>query len=366
MAGLNHNNISEKNLHILVIAGGSGTRFWPRSRQNRPKQLLNFWDDKSLLEHTVLRFLGQDGKSKLGSDLLRIVTTQALVDASKKALGPVLSNGVQFLGEPFGLKTSPCIYWGLKEISKYDPEAIVCVIPSDHFIGDEEAFRRALLFAAKASVETNGIVTLGVKPTRPETGYGYIEIDSSGVENASQSYQRVVRFVEKPVLRDALKFLSTNRYLWNAGFFVFPASVGLEAFRRCMPSLVKAFESSENITEVYRVIDPHDAVSVDYGVLEMAQEKGISVSVIPVDFTWNDLGSFTALEDIDKAVKGRVLTHNAASNIVQSDTGLIALLGVHDLVVVREGDVVLVASKDHCQDIRKLVEKVKKEFPESV
>ena len=346
---------SNPHLHILIIAGGSGTRFWPRSRQGKPKQLLKFWDDHTLLEHTVHRFLVASGLRKR----VWIVTTENLVSPSREVLGKA-ADDVHFLGEPVGKNTAPCILWGLREIHKADPEAIVCIVPADHYIGDEPAFRSSLARASELAMKTGGIVTLGIKPNRPETGYGYNETESAVTDHAPVS-----KFVEKPGLRDALRFVSSGKYLWNAGLFIMSASVGLDAFTRCMPKLQQVFDqySSKGISGIYENIDPHDAVSIDYGVMELAQEKGIPVSVIPVDFEWNDLGSYTALEDIDKAVKGNVVSHNAASNIVQSDHGLVALLGVNDLIVVREGDIVLVAAKDRCQDIRKLVERVKKEYP---
>lgn len=343
-------------LNVLIIAGGSGTRFWPRSRQGKPKQLLKFWDERTLLEHTVDRFLGSAGLE----GRTWIVTTQALVDGSQKALGESIAEKVHFLGEPQGRNTAPCILWGLREIAKKDPEAIVCIVPADHYIGNVPGFQSALMQAAEAAVKTKGIVTLGIKPNRPETGYGYIEVGGSTGVGVSA----VSKFVEKPALRDALRYVGSGNYLWNAGIFIVQAAVGLEAFERCMPNLGKVFAQEAEIEKIYQSIDPLDAVSIDYGVMEIAQEKGIPVSVIPVEFDWNDLGSYTALEEIDKAVKGTVVSHNAASNIVQSDRGLVALLGVNDLIVVREGDIVLVASKDRCQDIRKLVERVKKDHPE--
>ncbi len=341
--------------HILIIAGGSGTRFWPHSRKGKPKQLLKIWDDKTLLEHTVERFEG------MGAPIW-IVTTEELIAPSKAALQNKINAGVeiQFLGEPSAKNTAPCILWGVQEIYKTDPKAVVAVIPADHYIGDVDAFRSSINRAAHFAHQYSGITTLGVKPNRPETGYGYIQVGTS----IGDGFADVDTFVEKPHLQKAVEYLRAGNYFWNAGVFVFRADVGLDAYSRCMPELKKLFESTDDIQKIYSQIYEGDAISIDYGVMEVAQEKGIPVSVFGVSYPWSDLGSYTALEEIDKAVKGNVVEFNSASNIVQVDKGLVALLSVNDLVVVKEGDVVLVASKDRCQDIRQLVQRVKKEYPE--
>lgn len=337
--------------HIVIIAGGSGTRFWPRSRHGKPKQLLKIWDDRTLLEHTVDRFQPwPDAK-------VWVVTTEALVESSRGALGP---RAVNFLGEPEARNTAPCILWSLIEISRLDPEAVVSVVPADHFIGDEEAFRDALATAMDYARGFDGIITLGIKPNRPETGYGYIQCG----ESLSEGFAKVTSFVEKPQQREAYNYVRMGNYLWNAGIFVCRAKVGLKAFEKCMPELFAVLSEDAPIEDRYRRIRPEDVLSIDFGVMERAEAHGIPVAVMAVDFAWSDLGSYTALEEIDKSVAGNVVSHNSASNIVQCDQGLVALLGVNDLVVVKDGDVVLVASKDRCQDIRKLVERVRKEHPE--
>ena len=337
--------------HVVIIAGGSGTRFWPRSSHGKPKQLLKIWDERTLLEHTVDRF------QPWPQAKVWVVTTEALVEPSRGALG---SRPVSFLGEPEARNTAPCILWSLLEIAKQDPEAVVSVVPADHFIGDEAAFRGALAKAMDYAGSFEGIITLGIRPNRPETGYGYIQSGAT-LENG---FSNVTSFVEKPQQREAYNYVKAGNYLWNAGIFVCRAKVGLKAFEKCMPELYRLFSEGAPITDRYRRIRPEDVLSIDFGVMERAQGQGIPVAVMAVDFAWSDLGSYTALEEIDKAVAGNVVSHNSASNIVQCDKGLVALLGVNDLVVVKDGDVVLVATKDRCQDIRKLVERVRKEHPE--
>lgn len=345
-----------RDLHILIMAGGSGTRFWPKSRAKKPKQLLALWDHKTLLEHTVARF-----ESLVPQENIWIVTTEALIEPSKKVLGSRYSQ-VRFLGEPAAKNTAPCILWGLHEIRKVNENAVVAVMPADHFIGDEKAFHAALSAAVVHARKAGGLVTLGIKPNRPETGYGYIELEKQ-VSDARGAVA-IKQFVEKPDLRTALRYIESGRYLWNAGMFIMTALGGLEAFRKTMPSLSQLFDGALHVDKIYPSISKQDAQSIDYGVMERAVEKGIPVAVVPTDCGWNDVGSFPALEEINAAVQGSVVTLASGSNVVHADKGLVALLGVNDLVVVRDGDVVLVAAKDRAQDIKRLLEKVKAAHPE--
>lgn len=369
------------------MAGGTGTRFWPKSRATRPKQLLALWDEKTLLQHTIDRFAPLVSHSRVW-----IVTTESLVEASRQALGVAYSE-VRFLAEPSGKNTAPCILWGITEIARTDAEATIGVMPADHYIGDEGAFLESVRTAVAEARERGGLVTLGIRPDRPETGYGYIEMERhasgqarQGVMHAPQgalapsganvkastpSQSRPVpvkQFVEKPDLRTALRYIESGNFLWNAGMFIFTARAGLNAFKACMPELTGLFTESPMIDaqKAYSRIRPEDAVSIDYGVMESAVSKGIRVAVVPASCGWNDVGSFTALEDIGCTAQGDVVTHDCNSNVVQTDSGFVALLGVNDLVVVRDREVVLVAAKDRAQDVKKLLEKVRAKFPSSV
>ncbi len=342
-------------LEVLIMAGGSGTRFWPKSRQRKPKQLLGLWDSKSLLEHTIDRF-----SPLVGNERIWIVTTAALIPASREVLGEQKGKAVHFLGEPAAKNTAPCILWGTLEIAKKSPDAIVAVMPADHFIGDTPAFLRGVQEAVRAARENDSIVTLGIKPSRPETGYGYIE----AVQPVPGKTHPVKNFVEKPDLRTANRYVESGNFLWNAGMFIFKASVGVKAFETTMPALLRTFQANNEIAATYNAIGKAEATSIDYGVIEPALEKGLRVEVVPVECGWNDVGAFPALEEINCATQGDVVTLDSASNVVQTDQGLVALLGVNDLVVVRDGDVVLVAAKDRAQDVKALLEKVKQRRPE--
>ncbi|MBI3544161.1 MAG: NTP transferase domain-containing protein [Deltaproteobacteria bacterium] len=352
-------------LHVLIMAGGSGTRFWPKSRSKKPKQLLALWDDKTLIEHTVERFA-----KHLPQKNIWIVTTEALVAPTREVLGAKYKD-VRFLGEPAAKNTAACILWGTHEIARADAGATVAVMPADHYIGDEDAFGHAVLEAVVNSTFGGGLVTLGIRPNRPETGYGYIELPEVPKKSVPKAIA-VKAFVEKPDLRTAIRYLESGKYVWNAGMFIFAAKTGLDAFAKTMPELAKlfndAYSSSAGFSAAaaYGKIEKRDAVSVDYGVMEPALSKGIAVSTVPVECGWNDVGSFPALEEIDCTTKGDVVVLESHSNIVQTDTGLVALLGVNDLVVVRDGDVVLVASKERAQDVKALLEKVRAKHPEKL
>lgn len=347
----------KQSLHILIMAGGSGTRFWPKSRAKKPKQLLALWDDKTLIEHTIARF-----ETTVPLKNIWIVTTEVLAEPTREVLGGKYAD-VRILAEPMGKNTAACILWGAKEIAKVDAKASIAVMPADHFIENEKAFLGFVDAAIEASNAKGGIVTLGIRADRPETGYGYIEADG---DVASAKVLNVKQFVEKPDVRTALRYLESGRFLWNAGMFIFSVSEGLKAFETCMPNLNSLFDKElpNGISSVYSKITAEDAVSVDYGIMEVAGSKGISVQVVPASCGWNDVGSFPALEEINCSTRGEVITHDCGSNVVQTDHGLVALLGVSDLVVVRDGDVVMVASKDRAQDVKKLLDKVKAKHPE--
>lgn len=339
------------NLHILIMAGGSGTRFWPKSRIDRPKQLLALWDEKTLIEHTVERF------SKIvPAENIWVITTKLLEKATKDILSKHYPQ-IRYLFEPTGQNTAPCILWGCLEVNKLNPNAVIAVMPADHFIGKKESFQEKLAQVARSAQNTPGIFTLGIKPDRPETGYGYIEIEKSIFQSFPADPVSVVRFVEKPDHLTATRYIQSGKFLWNAGMFLFSVRSGLDAFQSCMPTLFKTFQSSaSSYKNAYPQIQKEDAISIDYGVLEKAQSKNISIFVQPVECQWNDIGSYAALEEIDCATKGNIISVDSACNIVHSDQGVIALLGVNDMVVVRDGNVVLVCAKDRVQEIRKLQE----------
>lgn len=346
------------NSYLVVMAGGSGTRFWPKSTSKRPKQLLAFGDreGETLLRQTLSRFDGW-----VPAQQKMIVTTAAL-EASVLAQAA----GARVLAEPQGRNTAPCIYWAAREIAKLDPQGVMMVMPSDHYIPDIDAFTRTVRAACEWSATHDDLVTLGVRPNRPETGYGYLKIGES-VE-AHPECRRVDAFVEKPNLERAKTFLADGNYLWNGGMFLWRAEVILRAFDELMPEMKAAWDAANG--DILKAYPKMPATSIDYGVME----RGKNVVSFPLECGWDDLGSWTSLESIADALHarhaagvvtgGEVLAIDSTGNIVDTPNRLTALLGVKDLIVVEHGGAILIADKSRAQEIRLVVEELKKRRPD--
>ena len=264
-------------IYLVIMAGGSGTRFWPKSRKTKPKQFLSFIPGQpTLIELTLDRF---QNFSAIQETL--VVTTELLAEQAKDLLG----NRAKILAEPEGRNTAPCIYWAAQHISKMDEDAIMMVMPSDHYIHDEESFRKSVEIGIRHASESSDLVTLGIRPTGPETGYGYLEI---GSEIAS-GCQKVEKFVEKPNLEKAKKYLSSGKYLWNAGMFIWRVSVFKKEMAQILPEMDQVWkESGGNVQNAYPKLPK---ISIDYGLME----KSKNVATVPMDCGWDDLGSWTSL-----------------------------------------------------------------------
>lgn len=352
----------ENDLYLVVMAGGSGTRFWPKSTARKPKQFLSFGKiedfcsgSPSLLGMTLRRF---DGLVSVGQRF--VVTTQLLKDTVSEQ-----APEVQVLAEPQGRNTAPCIYWAAREVAAKNPRAVMLVMPSDHYIMNSDEFISTVKKAARWASEHDDLVTLGITPTRPETGYGYLKMSRDPM--ASGCF-RVEAFVEKPSLQKAQEFLKAGNYLWNGGMFLWRAEVILAAFDQYMPEMKKAWETSAS--QVEKAYPQMTATSIDYGIMEKAK----SVVAFPLNCGWDDLGSWTSLEsladllgarqDTGVVTGGDVISVESHGNIIDVPGKLIALLGVKDMVVVEQGGVILVADKKRAQDIRLIVDEVKKRRPE--
>jgi mannose-1-phosphate guanylyltransferase len=344
----------------LILAGGAGTRFWPASRAARPKQLLSLVGESPLIAQTAERVL-----PIVGWERMQVATGKHLVEQTAEALPEILAENM--LVEPAARNTAPCIGWAAFRVARRDPEAVMMVLPSDHHVRDVEAFRKAISLAV-ASAAGGTITTIGIKPTHPETGYGYIELegDPSGLEVCPAK-----RFVEKPDRARAELFVAGGRHLWNAGMFFFRVSDMVSAIRAYMPELAKGLdaidEAAENGAEaeaVERIFPSLPALSIDHGVMDHLPR----FAVVPGDFGWSDVGSFqTAWELASKdaaenaAPEGSVLL-DAYRNLVldlrenaRDGKRVIALVGVEDLVVVETDDALLVVPRQRAQDVKDVV-----------
>jgi len=339
----------------VIMAGGSGTRFWPLSRKARPKQLLPLGPSpESLLAETVRRIA-----PLVPPERVLIATSEALADAIARALPNVPRENI--LGEPVGRNTAPCVGWAAAHAARRDPNATILVLPSDHHIGDEPRFLAALERAVAAAA-SGDLVTVGIEPTRPETGYGYLE----KAEVLTDGVHRCARFVEKPDRARAEEFLATGKFLWNSGMFFFRADAILGAIRSTLPALADALDrydaAAREGTEAELVRATYGGlpnVSIDNGVMEKAGR----IAVVPASFGWSDLGSYqTAWElapkdDAQNAVPEGTVLVDAKGNYARSTSGKrIALVGVEGLVVIETDDAILVIPRDRDQDVKKVVE----------
>ena len=341
----------------IVMAGGSGTRFWPASRADKPKQFLHLAGaDESLLQATVRR-----ARALVGRDNVVVVTNERHQDATREQLPDLLVSNL--LLEPAARNTAPCIGWATAVVQERDRNALIAVLPADSHIGNEMAFgvtvERAMLAA-----QSGTLVTVGVKPTRAETGYGYIEMGDA----ISDGVHRVSAFVEKPDRERAEVYLASGKHLWNSGMFFFRGGAMLDALGRSLPA-IRAFANALVTTapKARAALVQHEfpnlpSISIDYGVMEKERE----IAVVPGDFGWDDVGSFSAAwqlaekDDDGNASLGDALFEDAHNCYASGPEGkIVALLGTTDLVVVDTPDALLVMPRERAQDVRKIIETLK-------
>ncbi|MBI4972150.1 MAG: mannose-1-phosphate guanylyltransferase [Candidatus Omnitrophica bacterium] len=339
----------------LIMAGGAGTRFWPASRLARPKQLLPILKSRSLIQETVSRI------SLLIPPSRMIILTQAKqIDLIRKALPQIPKRN--FIVEPVGRNTAPALALGALVVNHRDPKAVIFCAPADQLVIDAKKFLRAV----RAGIETaknGGVhVTFGIPPTAPETGFGYIERGTATFKKSGLSVYEVKRFVEKPKLNRARQFLKSGKFFWNSGIFIWNAAWFLSELEKAQPALLqqlkKAVVSHQALRKIYPTLEN---ISIDYALMESAK----NVCMIPGDFGWSDLGTWSAFDKIwpkdslQNASRNRLVSVDSSGNIVDGDSKLVALLGVNDLVVVSTPDAILVARKDRVQDVREIIDILK-------
>lgn len=354
-------------LTALIMAGGSGERFWPLSTPTRPKQLLSLFSDKSMIRETVDRIL-----PIINVDKIFIATNVLQASEIKKELPDIPEKNI--IIEPLFKDTAAAIGYTsliIEERFKNLGEKIeIIVLASDHLIKEDKKFRDIILKGAKEAHENSTIVTLGIKPDKPETGYGYIEVGANENIVLNEIY-KVRRFREKPNRETAEQYVASGKYLWNSGMFLFTTETIFKNFEVLMPEHTEIFSEirkeiskgligQELSNSTKKMFDKFEKISIDFGIMEYSK----NIKVIPVSIGWNDIGSFTALLEVFQSDEtgniirdAKVILHEASNNIVVGKDCTISLLGVKNLIVVKNGDNILISHKDSAQDIKKIVAK---------
>lgn len=350
------------NIYGVIMAGGGGTRFWPLSRQNKPKQLLNLSGQDVLINETVKRI-----NKIVDFDKIYIVTNEKQDKPLKEV---ILKRCMEenILLEPAARNTAACIGYAAFTILKRCGDGIMCVFPSDHYIRDEERFTQVMNTAVEMADTYNKLVTIGITPTFPSTGYGYIRYDMDTFEKYNSKAFDVVEFVEKPGLERAKEYIKAD-YLWNSGIFVWKVSTILDNFKRYIPKVYNKLEEISKFlgTEaehrvLSRVYPTIPGISIDYGIMERSDD----VLVVPGDFGWNDVGSWDTLGAIyptDKngnIIKANHINIDTSNTIIYGNDRLIATIGLDDMIVVDTDDALLVCPKNRAQDVKHIVEELKR------
>lgn len=346
----------------LIMAGGRGERFWPKSRKNLPKQFLSLTSDgKTMIQLTVERI-----SPVVSLENIYISTNTSYKNLVMEQLPGIPEENI--LCEPVGRNTAPCIGLAAVHIRKKLGDAIMMVLPSDHLIKNNVMFLDVLRDAATAAEENTNLVTIGITPSYPETGYGYIQFDSQNLKECTSRAYKVVNFKEKPDLSTAKEYVASGDYLWNSGMFIWKVSSILSNMENLMPAMydgLKKIESSIGTTDQEQVLESEfinfKSESIDYGIMEHAKD----IYIIPGAFGWDDVGSWLALERINSTnefgnvVNGNVISIDTKNSIIHGNEKLIATVGLKDIIIIDTEDALLICDKDSTQDIKKVIENLK-------
>ena len=348
---------------VVIMAGGKGERFWPKSREELPKQFINLTGEDSMILATYKRV-----RKWLPAEQIHVVTGADYAKTVAYHIPELPRDNI--IVEPAARNTAPCIGLAALHLERKDPEAVMLVLPADHLIKDEDDFLSCLKNTAAVAAAGDNLVTMGITPTRPDTGYGYIKVGAESTEAGLQKVCKVEAFVEKPDARRAGEYLAAGNYLWNSGMFAWRVSVIRRLMRELMPDLHAGLEKIKQAwgSNFYEQVLNEEylkfaKVSIDYGIME----KAPGVFVIPGDFGWDDVGTWTALDrvlnldELGNLFQGSVVSIDTRGCIIEGKTKLIAAVGVEDLVVIDTDDVMFICNKEKAQDIKKLLEKMRAE-----
>ena len=343
-------------VYSVIMAGGIGSRFWPRSREASPKQFLNVVGDQSLLQQTLDRV-----RPLVPVDRTYIITHQRYADLTHQQL-PALATE-QILREPISRNTACCIAYAAIKLLAKDPDAVMIVLPADHLVRNEKRFIEVLSTAVEAASKPDTLVTIGIKPTHPATGYGYVQFDAT--KGRDESVYRVRTFAEKPDVSTAERFLDSGDFLWNSGVFVWRADTILTNIKRHLPRMWDAFSEAASEVDtpteedaIRKAYHRSPRISIDYGVMERAE----NVLVVPGSFGWSDIGDWYAVYDLSEknrhgnVLQGNVIVHHSSRCLASGSERLIALVGLHDIVVIDTDDALLVCHKDSTQHVKNVVD----------
>jgi len=350
-------------MYAVIMAGGKGTRFWPRSREKKPKQLLNIVGRRSMLQQTIARI-----GNLLPLENVLVVAGEVHGEELRRQLAEIPARNI-FL-EPVGRNTAACIGLAALIVQHRDPSAVMIVLPADHLIADEELFLSTLRAAVATARKQSALITLGIRPRSPETGYGYIEAGDQVDKAQEHKIYKVSSFHEKPDIERAKDYLEQGNFFWNSGMFVWQAEAIMAEMKNYLPGLytdlhrLKPFLDTDGLNhEINHIYPDLESISIDYGVMEKAD----NVLMIPADFGWNDLGTWASMaqiwpkDDQSNAHQGEIMAMDSRGNIVLSQEKLCVLFGVDDLIVVDAGDALLVCPVNRAQDIGKILDTMKQQ-----
>jgi mannose-1-phosphate guanylyltransferase len=345
-------------LFAVIMAGGVGSRFWPRSKEKSPKQLLRIFGENSMIQNTVDRLNGL-----VDDENIYVITNKTQKSEIIAQLSHIPKENI--IEEPFGRNTAACIGLASVIIENKDKDAVTLILPADHIIQEKEIFHSILRNAAAFANEDKGLVTIGIPPTRPETGYGYIQIDDKSV---SDNIFKVLTFAEKPNYATAVRFIESGDFMWNSGMFIWRTDAILNEIKTYLPDLydglmtikkdIGTLNYDKTLLNVYGILK---SISIDYGIMEKSKQ----VFLIKGEFSWSDVGSWEEVYQLSEknnegnALKGNIYSDRTIDSYVYSPDKFTAVIGVESLIIINTDDALLVCRRDQCQDVKKIVDHLK-------